>query len=129
MRKFLSILFLIVISGGLMLPDMIMIKVLINNHRPQEELCFEISERTEYDKLKNNGDKYLLSLLKRTCKTNEDQQSKLPVLHIPVFVKIYPSDPVYKEEISTADCQNTVFFYTNHYSFLHITDIFHPPSA
>jgi len=129
MRKFFSILFLMMITGGLLLPDMIMVKVLINKHRPQEEICYEISERTQYDKLKNNGDKYLLSLLKRTCKTNEEQQSKVPVFHIVVFVKIYPSEPILKKQILTTECQKTSFLYTNHYSYLHITDIFHPPSV
>jgi len=116
-------------TGSLMMPDIILLKYWMHTHRDREAvMCYEIDERSQYDKLRNNGDKYLLSLLKRTCKSNEDQNSKPPVLHIPVFVKVEISDPPVHEDIVDS-CQKPVFYYRNDYSYLYIRDIFHPPAA
>jgi len=110
------------------MPELILIKYWINEQH-HAEICHEISERNEYDSMKNNGDKYLLSLLKRTCENNNKQQSKVPVWHAPVFVKIYPSNsPVNHIEL-TSEFHKRIFFYQNPYSYLHISDIFHPPSV
>jgi len=128
MRRFAAILLMMIVTGGILLPDVIVVKMRLHAHR-HAALCEQLEGENQYDKLKNNGDKYLLSLLKRTCNSSDEQQSKLPVLHIPVFVKIFTGDPALENEPVLSVCRKNGFYYANHYTFLHVTDIFHPPAA
>jgi len=126
-KKAGAIFFILVISGSYLAPGMILLKYWYNKQQHSHEICYEISERSEYDKLKNNGDKYLLSLLKRTCKTNEEQNSKPPVWRIPVFVNFTISE-ISHQTGTPLPCEREGFYYIDTYTFLLTSEIFHPPS-
>lgn len=89
--------------------------------------CYK-NEENEIAKMPSNGDAYLKALLKRVCKDNNKNKSKLPTISITVFVKDLIKDHFVNFYLKNSDSQITNFILLNN-SQSHPLSLFRPPNT
>ncbi len=125
-KKAFAILFMSLILSGNLLPTYFTIAYWVGLNKSEE--CIKENDISFENKIKNNGDKYLLALLKRTCQSNESKNSKASILNFITVVQVFESKkmstPISEEHV----CNKVTDHYLNLYCFLFSDDFFHPPS-
>ena len=93
----------------------------------QSEDCACSCEQNEPAKMASNGDAYLKALIKRVCKDKKKESPQVPVVNIPVFVKIlYNHRPqVYK--LPENDYHKISDFIIQPPTSSYVAELFQPP--